>query len=288
MASLLGLMSYLPAVFFLALGVWRLRCSCLSCTRSPSSFIARAWHPTSDQGALKHAELYFLLLSLPLSMGYELAMATNADPLVKGSTPTFRMATFLHLSFLLLIALFVSVSIFSASRTTESKSPSPPHTIPFLLATLAFALQWKILNFDALITPGLESECIALLAHVAGITSLLCGLLALQPHLFLADMCLAMAILLQGFWRLQTGLSLHVDGFVPRGCHRLLNVPGLVEGSTQCDLDLDRSRAVMLMDLLFIIYILFVVLVTVIAYGIIAKGRSCQQPSRAQLHMEAL
>lgn len=122
------------------------------------------------------------------------------------------------------------------------------------------------------------------------------GLLACRPESFLADLGLNMGLLLQGFWRLQIALCLHVDAFMPRGCHRLLDVSGSVEGSTQCDLESDRVRATTLMDLFFLCHVFLVVVVTVITYGVLAKAHGRRkhfipdalQSSWGHLEMQAL
>ncbi|KAJ6870955.1 hypothetical protein NC652_036580 [Populus alba x Populus x berolinensis] len=45
-------------------------------------------------------------------------------------------------------------------------------------------------------------------------------------------------------WMLQTELSLYVDAFILDGCHKLLDVVSGVEGSTKCELEDSRWRAV--------------------------------------------
>ncbi|KAK1295008.1 hypothetical protein QJS10_CPA16g00769 [Acorus calamus] len=74
-----------------------------------------------------------------------------------------------------------------------------------------------------------------------------------------------------GLWSLQTGLSLYVEGFIPEGCHRLLDVPGGIAGSTRCELDESRLRAAALLDLVFVLHAAFVAVVVVVIYVCLAK-----------------
>ena len=71
---------------------------------------------------------------------------------------------------------------------------------------------------------------------------------------------------------LQTGLSLYVEAFIPEGCHRLLDVVNGVEGSTKCDLEESRLRAVAILDLAFLIHVMFVLLIVIVIYAVIARA----------------
>lgn len=71
---------------------------------------------------------------------------------------------------------------------------------------------------------------------------------------------------------LQTGLSLYVEAFIPEGCHRLLDVVSGVEGSTKCDLEESRLRAVAILDLVFVVHVMFVVVIVMVTYAVVAKS----------------
>ncbi|XP_028125169.1 uncharacterized protein LOC114322107 [Camellia sinensis] len=75
-----------------------------------------------------------------------------------------------------------------------------------------------------------------------------------HPRLFVADLALGASLCLQGLWVLQTGLSLSVAAFIPEGCHKLLDVVRGVDGSTKCDLDDSKLRAVAILDLMFVLH----------------------------------
>lgn len=87
----------------------------------------------------------------------------------------------------------------------------------------------------------------------------------------MADVGIGASICLQGLWTLQTGLSLYVDAFIPEGCHKLLDVVSGVEGSTKCDLDDSKLRAVAILDLVFVIHVMFVVVIVMVTYAAVVK-----------------
>ncbi|KAM1293798.1 hypothetical protein ACFX2H_013804 [Malus domestica] len=55
------------------------------------------------------------------------------------------------------------------------------------------------------------------------------------------------------------------------GKHRLLDVVNAVEGSTKCDLDESRFRAVAILDLVFLVHVMFVLLIVMVTYAVVAK-----------------
>ncbi|KAM0977932.1 hypothetical protein ACFX2I_013894 [Malus domestica] len=56
------------------------------------------------------------------------------------------------------------------------------------------------------------------------------------------------------------------------GKHRLLDVVNAVEGSTKCDLDESRFRAVAILDLVFLVHVMFVLLIVMVTYAVVAKS----------------
>ena len=69
-----------------------------------------------------------------------------------------------------------------------------------------------------------------------------------------------------------TMAGLEVDAFIPDGCHKLLDVVRGVEGSTKCDLDDAKLRAVAILDLAFVVHVLFVLLIVIVTYAFVAKS----------------
>lgn len=136
-----------------------------------------------------------------------------------------------------------------------------------------FFLQFSVSSFSADVqTSDLEGKCDSISARVSALASGLCLILACQPRMFVADIGLGAAVCLQGLWMLQTGLSLSVEAFIPEGCHKMLDVVSGVEGSTKCELDDSKLRAVAILDLVFVIHVMFVVIIVMVTYGVIAKS----------------
>jgi len=80
-----------------------------------------------------------------------------------------------------------------------------------------------------------------------------------------------MGIILQGTWMFQIGLFLYVEDYIPEGCHYRLDLPTGIDGSTQCDVEVSRIRAVALMNLAFNFHVILVLLVSVLVFAVVAK-----------------
>lgn len=117
----------------------------------------------------------------------------------------------------------------------------------------------------------LQAHCDLVSGKISALASLLCFVIACFPKLFVADVMLCGSMILQGFWAMQTGLTLYVDVFVPEGCHKLLDVVSGVEGSTRCDLDDSKFRAVSILDLMFLVHVFFVMVIVLMVYALVAK-----------------
>ncbi|KAJ8752409.1 hypothetical protein K2173_004045 [Erythroxylum novogranatense] len=261
------ILSSLPLLW---LGIYHLISTTGNYLKSPQSYSAKPYHPLSSSSSrLKHLQLYLLILCLLVAFAHQTLISADADPLLKGSTPVHRFsslqsAAVLFLFFILTLALLIS----------DSTSLLPlPHDLFFALASAAFFLQYYVASSAASVqTSDLQAKCDSVSALISALSSLLCLILACQPRFFMADVALAGSLCLQGLWIFQTGLSLCVEAFIPEGCHRLLDVVNGVEGSTQCDLEESRLRAVAILDLLFVIHVIFVVVIVIVTYGVIAKN----------------
>lgn len=62
-----------------------------------------------------------------------------------------------------------------------------------------------------------------------------------------------------------------MEQYIPQGCHYRLNLPTGIDGSTQCDLEVARIRAVALIDLAFNCHVILVVLLSVMSFALVAK-----------------
>lgn len=80
-----------------------------------------------------------------------------------------------------------------------------------------------------------------------------------------------MGIILQGTWLFQIGLYLYVEEFIPEGCHYRLGLPTGTDGSTLCEVEVSRIRAVALVNLAFNFHVIMVVFFSVLVFAIVAK-----------------
>ncbi|KAJ7971802.1 putative Transmembrane protein [Quillaja saponaria] len=269
-----------------SLGLYHLICTTRNYLKSPHTYSAKPFHPfppsssssssssSGNGGRLRHLQLYLLIICLLIAMTHQLIISVDADPLLKGRTPVHRFNSLQSVAVLFLFFL-ISISLL----LTDSSSLLPfPSDLFFALASAFFFLQYNVSSSAASVqTSDLQAKCDSVSAGISALASLLCLVLACQSRLFVADIGLAAAICLQGLWVLQTGLSLYVDAFIPDGCHRLLDVVNGVEGSTQCDLEESKFRAVALLDLVFLVHVMFVLLIVMITYAGLAKNISIRR-----------
>lgn len=266
---------FLPGLLLLGIGFWHLICGARNYIRHPREYSARAWHPVGAlSGRLSHLEIYLLVLILPLAVLFQLTVSTHFQPIEDGMIPSNRVSSFQHATVLLMFWVWAVISLVA---DTTALLPLPTGAT-FLLAAVAFAMEVLVLGSEVaqmygkeLQVTGLESKCYSLLAYVSMVCAASSLLLAWNPKAFLADLILSAAVLLQGAWSFQIGLSLYVDAFIPAGCARLAHLPSGVDASTQCDLLDSVVRAMALMDLAFATHVVAVVLVTVTAYGLVAR-----------------
>ncbi|KAG5252126.1 protein CbbY [Salix suchowensis] len=216
--------------------------------KSPLAYVAKPYHPVSSSHRFKYLQLYLLITCLLIAFAHQTLISSDSDPLLKGSTPVHRF-TSLQSAAVLFLFLILSLSLLISDATSLLPLPSD----------LFFAL--------ASATSDLQAKCDSVSAQISALAALLCLILACQPRMFVADVGLGGAVCLQGLWMLQTGLSLYVDAFIPDGCHKLLDVVSGVEGSTKCELEDSRLRAVAILDLVFVVHAMFVVLIVMVTYG---------------------
>ncbi|KAK6928613.1 Protein of unknown function DUF716 [Dillenia turbinata] len=263
----------------MSLGLYHLTCTIRNYLRSPRDYISRPYHPFPPSSSslsssnsttyLKYLQLYLLMICLAIAFVHQTLISSDSDPLLKGSTPVHR---FTSLQSAAVIFLFLIVSLALLLSDFTSFLPFPSHDLFFALASALFFLQYSVSSASASVQKSdLQAKCDSVSARISALSSVLSLLLACQPRLFIADVSLGASICLQALWVLQTGLSLYVEAFIPEGCHRLLDVVSGVEGSTQCDLDDSRLRAIAILDLVFVLHVMFVVLLVLLVYAILAK-----------------
>ncbi|KGN57681.1 uncharacterized protein LOC101222896 [Cucumis sativus] len=267
----------------LSLGLYHIVSVTLNFLKSPQSYSSRPYHPFPPSSShqlhhphhqhhhhygLRYLQLYLSIPCLIIAFAHQAIVAADPDPLLKGSTPVHH---FISLQSAAVIFLFLILTL--AILLSDSTSLLPlPSDLFFALASALFFLQYSVSSSAASVqTSDLQAKCDSVSGKISALASFLCLALACLPRLFVADVGLGATFFLQGLWVLQTGLSLYVEAFIPEGCHRLLDVVSGVEGSTKCDLEESRLRAVAILDLAFLIHVMFVLLIVIVIYAVIAK-----------------
>ncbi|KAF8400103.1 hypothetical protein HHK36_015978 [Tetracentron sinense] len=271
MAALISHISSSSVLF--SLGLYHLICTTRNHLKSPRDYAAKAYHPfplSSSYPRLKPIQLYLLILFLILAIAQQTLTSSDSDPLLKGRSPVHRFSS-LQYAAVLLLFLILAISILLSETTSLLHFPFPPDLF-FAIASAVFFLQFSISSASASVQiSDLQAKCDSVSARISALSSLLCLILACHPKLFVADVGLGASLCLQGLWVLQTGLSLYVEAFIPEGCHRLLDVVNGVEGSTKCDLEDSKLRAVAILDLVFVVHVIFLLLILIITYAVVAK-----------------
>ncbi|XP_022928412.1 uncharacterized protein LOC111435233 [Cucurbita moschata] len=264
----------------LSLGLYHIVSVTLNFLKFPQTYSARPYHPFPPSSSrplqlhlphhygLRYLQLYLAIPCLIIAFAHQAIVAADPDPLLKGSTPVHY---FISLQSAAVIFLFLIFTL--ALLLSDSTSLLPlPSDLFFALASALFFLQFSVSSSAASVqTSDLQAKCDSVSGKISALASFLCLVLACLPRLFVADMGLGATFFLQGLWMLQTGLSLYVEAFIPEGCHRLLDVVNGVEGSTKCDLEESRLRAVAILDLALLIHVMFVLLIVILIYAVIAK-----------------
>ncbi|PWA49270.1 hypothetical protein CTI12_AA477950 [Artemisia annua] len=254
----------------MSLGLYHLICTTRNHLKAPRDYVTKPYHPFTfqTQQFTKHIQLYLIIICLLIAFFHQTAISFDSDPLVKGRSPVHH---FMSLQSAGVLFLFLTLSVALLLSETTNLLPFPPDLF-FGTASALFFLQYSVTSSSAsLQTSVLEAKCDSVSATIAALSAVLCIILACHPRLFVADVGLGASICLQGLWSLQTGLSLHVDAFIPDGCHKLLDVVSGVEGSTRCELDDSKLRATAILDLVFVVYVLFVILILIVTYAVTAK-----------------
>ncbi|EPS70662.1 hypothetical protein M569_04094 [Genlisea aurea] len=252
-------------------GLYHLICATTNHLKSPRDSAAKPFHAVGGHHGnrlLRYLQLYIAILCLIVAFIHQLVVASYSDPLLLGSTPVHA---FLSLQSAAVIFSFLVLTV--ALLLSDSTASLPvPADIFFALAAVLFFLQYSNSSSAAAVQiSDLQSKLDSVSGRISALSSSLCLILSCFPKLFIADASLGLSFCLQGFWALQTGLTLYVDAFIPEGCHRLLGAGG-VEGSTKCELDDSKLRAVAILDLVFVVYVFFVLVMFLAVYCGVARA----------------
>ncbi|XP_021736118.1 uncharacterized protein LOC110702672 [Chenopodium quinoa] len=261
----------LTSTTLLSLGLYHLISTTRNFLKSPQSFTSKPFHPLPlSSSHLRLLPLYFLITSLLLSFLHSLLSSSLSDPLIHGHSPVHLFTSLQSASISFLFLLLSLSLLLSESTSLFSLLPSD---LFFALASASFFLSSSVSSSrSALLTSDLQSRCDSISSTISLISSILSLALAAFPRVSAFDVGLAASVCLQGLWALQTGLSLYVEAFIPEGCHRLLDVVSGVEGSTKCELEESKLRAVAILDFMFLIHVGVVVVLVFVVYAVVSKA----------------
>lgn len=264
----------------ISLGLYHMVATTRNHLKSPQSYLARPYHPfplssSSSPHRLRFLQLYLVIACLVVAVLHQTVASLDADPLLKGRTPVHRFTSLQSAASLFLFLLLTLALLLS--EWTPSMLPLPTDLIFGLAAALFYLQAFVSWGAASVQISDLQAKCDSVSGQISAQASILCLVLACQPRLFVADVGLGASMSLQGLWVLQTGLSLYVEAFIPEGCHKLLDVVSGVEGSTKCDMDESRFRAVAILDLVFLVHVMFVLLIVMVTYAVTAKSVGIQR-----------
>eukprot|EP00252_Welwitschia_mirabilis_P020553 TRINITY_DN5064_c0_g1_i1.p1 TRINITY_DN5064_c0_g1~~TRINITY_DN5064_c0_g1_i1.p1 ORF type:complete len:287 (-),score=8.90 TRINITY_DN5064_c0_g1_i1:286-1146(-) len=239
----------IASFLLISAGIRHLACSISSRLKSSCQYSARPWY-FSDQNK-KNFDIFIILLLLPIG-----AFSEIYSYFTWNGTATVAVS-FLDQAVLLFAFWIICIFIFMI-RNSETLAFAAE--LIFFAAGFVFLLESLVVKRGV---SGLEFEWYNRLSFISLICAASCFILAFNLNVFLAELGLGWGLVLQGTWILQTGLSLFIPLFIPRGCHRLSEKPANGESPVLCTLDEETLRAVALIDVLFICYSFFVLLCTV-------------------------
>jgi hypothetical protein len=252
----------------MSLGLYHLVSTIKTYLKTTREYSAKPLYPLNYNKLTKHLHLYLIIFCLVIAFCHQTVISAYSDPLLKGGTAVHRLNS-LQSAGVIFSFLVLSVALLLSEATSALPLPSD---LFFGIASALFFLQYSASSeFASVQISDLQAKCDSVFSHISALTSILCLVLACNPKLFVADVALGGSLFAQGLWILQTGLTLHVDAFIPAGCNKMLDVVSGVEGSTKCDLDESKFRAVAILDLVFVLHVLFVLLLILIIYAVLAR-----------------
>ncbi|XP_011091255.1 uncharacterized protein LOC105171744 [Sesamum indicum] len=259
MASLAA--HFTASLFLCPLGVRRLFCSVSLYLRNPSLYRSRIWYLSEHKW--KNFDLYTLLLVLPIaSLSHVFIFLAFSD------SPTYRFS-FLQQS--LVIFLFWAILILIILKESLDLCLIPDGFI-FIFAGIAFAIESYMSGRGVV---GLGGAVYGFLGGLAAFCAACCLYLSVRPSAFFAEFLLSSGLLLKGTWVLQVGLSLYTDAFGLKGCDKISGQT-LAKGEidVKCELQDDKWRGMVLMNLVFIVHVILVMTTSFVLFALLHQNRN--------------
>ncbi|KAL0393745.1 UNVERIFIED_CONTAM: hypothetical protein Slati_4340700 [Sesamum latifolium] len=204
----------LPGSLFLAIGAWHVWCSIVRHVWNPKSFRVRIWNPVPGfDGTLRYLELYVIVVGGFIDLCVEFLYATHLRIFVDGVLNPAHMNNFEHSGMLLMFFIFGVITLLS-----EKTSCLPlPEGALFFIASATFTSECVLFLFHSTSHMGLEGYYHRILVLLVGLCILSAVAGALVPTSFPVDLCIGIAVTLQGLWFYQTAFTIY-GPMMPDGC----------------------------------------------------------------------
>ncbi|KAL8107700.1 uncharacterized protein LOC141670784 [Apium graveolens] len=258
MGSFIG--HVIPGTLFIVIGVWHIWCSLVRQVLNPKFYRVRVWNPVPGyNGKLKHLELYVVSVGAFLDMCVELIYSPHFQYFVNGVLNPTHMNDFEHGGMLLMFFVYGIVMLLSEKT---SYLPLPDGALCFVGAT-AFCAEFLLFFFHSTTHKGLEGHYHLILVLLVGmcIFSVIAG--ALMPNNFAIDLCIGIAMTLQGIWFYQTAFSLYGPS-MPDGCE-------LKDNKVVCNSIDQEVRGLLLANFQLYCLVFGVMIAVVSSYGFAVK-----------------
>lgn len=250
----------IPGTLFLLIGVWHIWCSLVRHVLNPKFYRVRVWNPVPGyNGKLKHLELYVVSVGAFLDMCVELLYSPHFKYFVNGVLNPTHMNDFEHGGMLIMFFVYGIVMLLSEKT---SYLPLPDGALCFVGAT-AFCAEFLLFFFHSTTHKGLEGHYHLILVLLVGlcIFSVIAG--ALMPNNFAIDLCIGIAMTLQGIWFYQTAFALYGPS-MPDGCK-------LKDNKVVCNSTDHEVRGLLLANFQLYSLVFGVMIAVVSSYGFVVK-----------------
>ncbi|GLT42113.1 hypothetical protein SLA2020_161330 [Shorea laevis] len=254
-------------LFLFPIGIRRLLCSSSLYLNNPSLFRSKPWYFSNP--IWKNLDLYILSVALPIASFSQFFIFLSFS-----GHPTYRFS-FFHQSasmaiFWALIVLFLLREKIDPFLVNES--------FVFAFAGIVFLVEYIVTGEGI---TGVGGVVYQLLGQLTLVCAGSCLLLSVRPNSFFAEFLLSCGLVFKGTWFLQAGFSLYTNKFGLKGCQKLLVPPGSPNADVHCELEDDGSRAVALVNLLFVVHAIGVLIAGFVLFGLMSsfKNLRCGEKS---------
>lgn len=209
----------LPGVGFALIGIWHLFNTIRNYVEAPWNFHSRPWFPTRWGGKyVRYLEPLAIIIGSCTSIAAELFIcpASHQPWADDWSIPSNHLNNFEHSTISFFFVFYGATCLASDALKVHL-----PRGLLHVMGAFAFSQELMLFHFHSADHMGLEGHyhwllqlpiCVGVLAALTEIAA---------PKAFIVSFLRSVAILFQGLWFVQMGLTLYVPSLVPTGCELL-------------------------------------------------------------------